>query len=62
MKGTVEFSSDPGGTKVTYLFTMQPSGLLALLEPLIEFAFAPRFRQNLEKLASLLENRSSNPS
>ncbi|ASQ91373.1 cyclase [Prosthecochloris sp. GSB1] len=56
-EGTVEFTPADEGTRVTYAFTMKPEGALAFLDPLIGIAFGPRFRQNLERLVTILENR-----
>jgi len=56
-EGRVAFAPAEGGTRVTYDFTMKPGGALALLDPLIGIAFGPRFRQNLERLVTILENR-----
>ncbi|UZJ37621.1 SRPBCC family protein [Prosthecochloris sp. SCSIO W1103] len=57
-EGTVEFSAESGGTRVAYHFTMKPEGVLGVLDPLIAFAFTPRFRKNLENLRALLESRA----
>lgn len=57
-EGTVLFSIEPGGTRVTYRFSLKPGGLPGVLDPLMSLAFTPRFRQNLEQLKTLLENRA----
>ncbi|ACF47321.1 cyclase/dehydrase [Prosthecochloris aestuarii DSM 271] len=56
-EGTVEFSAVPGGTSVTYRFTMIPQGLMAILDPVVSLVFTPRFMQNLEALRILLEEK-----
>ncbi len=56
-EGTVEFSVESGGTRVTYRFSLNPEGFLGFLDSLISLAFAPRFRRNLEYLKTLLESR-----
>ncbi len=55
-EGTFELENAESGTKVTFSFTIRATGFNTLFDPVMHSVFAPRFRSNLEKLVTILEN------
>lgn len=49
------FNSEQGGTRVTYHFSLQTSGLMRLMEPLIAGSIKQGAEADFEKLKQILE-------